>query len=60
MKTRLDKDELVFNPPELGCVLYLPGLPGGGSRIHDRSPYANNGTVAGATWRHLPVSMAAS
>jgi len=57
MKTLLDRDELVLNPPELGCALYLPGLPGGGSKIHDRSPYANSGTIAGATWRRLPSGL---
>ena len=54
MKTTLDIDELVFNPPDLGCVLYLSGQPGGGRKIYDRSPYANHGTMIGATWKKLP------
>jgi hypothetical protein len=44
-------DEILFSPPEPGNVLYLPGLPGGGSRIYDTSPYGNNGTITGATWK---------
>ena len=47
-------DNLLFAPPELGTVLYLPGLPGGGSKIYDRSPYGNIGTITGATWKRLP------
>lgn len=57
MKSLLDREELVFNPPELGCVLYLPGLPGGGSKIYDRSPYGNIGTITGATWVRLPSGL---
>lgn len=44
----------IFAPPEIGCVLYLPGLPGDGSRIYDRSPYGNIGTITGATWVRTP------
>ncbi len=44
------KRDLIFDPPDIGTVLYLPGLPGGGSKIFDRSPYGNNGTIVGATW----------
>ena len=57
MKTLVDREELVSSPPELGCVLYLPGLPGGGSKIHDRSPYGNVGTITGATWKILPSGL---
>lgn len=57
MKTMLDVDELVFNPPELGCALYLPGPSGGGSKIYDRSPYGNAGTITGATWTRLPSGL---
>lgn len=57
MKTMLDIDKLVFSPPDLGCSLYLTGLPGGGSKIHDRSPYGNHGTVTGATWKRLPSGL---
>jgi len=48
MKALDDREDLVFSPPELGCVHYLPGLPGGGSKIHDRSPCGNIGTITGA------------
>jgi len=54
MKIVLDKEKLVSNPPQLGCVLFLPGLPGGGSKIYDKSPYGNSGTITGATWVRLP------
>jgi len=59
MQTLLDRniDRLVFEPPELGCVLYLPELPGSGSRIYDRSPYGNVGTIVGATWKRLPSGL---
>jgi len=57
MKTLLDREDLVFNPPELGCVLCLPGLPGGASKIYDRSPYGNHGTITGATWTRLPSGL---
>ena len=53
MKTLLDRDELVFNPPDLGCVLCLSGLPGGDSRVYDRSPYGNTGAITGAVWKRL-------
>jgi len=49
-----DVDDLVFSPPELGCVLYLPGPSGGGSKTQDRSAYANHGSITGATWARLP------
>lgn len=45
--------ERTADPPQLGCVLYLPGLPGGDSVIYDRSPYGNHGTITGAVWRRL-------
>ncbi len=57
MKTLLSEDSLVFDPPGLGCVIYLPGLPGGSSKIHDRSPYGNVGTITGATWKRLPSGL---
>jgi len=43
-------DDLLFEPPEIGTGLYMPGLPGGGSTIYDRSVNGHNGTIAGATW----------
>jgi len=52
-----DIDNIVFEPPELGCVLSLTGLPGGSATIYDRSPYGNNGTITGATWKRLPSGL---
>ena len=57
MKAILDIDELVFSPPDLGGVLYLPGLPGGSNKIYDRSPYGSAGTITGATWKRLPSGL---
>jgi len=58
MQTLLDRDtNLLFSPPEAGCVLYLPGLPGSGSKVYDRSPYGNIGTIYGATWKKLPSGL---
>lgn len=57
MKSLVDRDSLVFEPPEPGCVLALIGLPGGGNKIYDRSPYANIGTITGATWVRLPSGL---
>lgn len=54
MEALLDRDKLVFDPPEWSCVLCLSGLPGGSGKIYDRSPYGNTGTVTGATWKRLP------
>ncbi|MDP2731407.1 MAG: hypothetical protein Q8O55_13160 [Dehalococcoidales bacterium] len=47
-------DRIMFDSPGLETLLYLPGLPGGGSRIHDRSSYGNHGTLIGATWVKTP------
>lgn len=57
MKTVLDREDLLLNPVELGCVLSLTGLPGGSNKIHDRSPYGNTGTIVGATWVRLPSGL---
>ncbi len=46
-----------YPPCESGCVLYLPGMPGYGATIWDRSPYGNNGTITGATWVRLPSGL---
>ncbi len=46
-----------YPPAEPGCVLYLPGLPGQGATIWDRSGYGNNGTITGATWERLPSGL---
>ncbi|MFC2001798.1 LamG domain-containing protein [Chloroflexota bacterium] len=53
----LNREELVFSPPESGCALALTGLPGGGSKIYDRSPYGNHGAITGATWTRLPSGL---
>lgn len=57
MQTLLDRRHLLSNPPPLGCVLCLPGLPGGGSKIYDRSPYGNHGAITGATWARTPAGL---
>jgi hypothetical protein len=57
VETLLGIDKLLFEPPELGCVLCLPGLPSGGNKIHDRSPYGNHGTITGATWTRTPSGL---
>ena len=43
-----------YPPCDSDCVLYLPGLPGYGSTIWDRSNQGKHGTITGATWRRLP------
>lgn len=43
--------------PPIGCVLDLLGLPGGGNKIYDRSPYGNQGTITGAVWKRLPSGL---
>ena len=53
MKTLLNRSNLIFDPPPFDCVLYLSGLPGGGSSIHDRSPWGNHGSITGAVWKKL-------
>ncbi len=57
MKTLVDREDLAFGSPGLGCVLSLPGLPGGGSKLYDRSPYGNHGSITGATWVRLPSGL---
>jgi len=46
-----------LSTPPIGCVLDLPGLPGGGNKIYDRSPYGNVGTITGAVWKRLPSGL---
>jgi hypothetical protein len=46
-------ESLVFDPPGAGCVLFLPGLPGGGGFTHDRTAHGNQGTITGAVWTRL-------
>ncbi len=53
----IDIDGLVFEPPDLDCVLSLPGLPGGGSKLHDGSSYGGHGAITGATWSRLPSGL---
>ncbi len=57
METLVDKEDLNFSPPQLGCVLWLSGLPGGDSKIHDRSPYGNIGVITGASWIRIPSGL---
>jgi len=40
-----------YPPCPSGSVLYLPGLPGQGATIWDRSKSATHGTITGAIWR---------
>lgn len=51
------RDKILFEPPEVGGVLSLTGLPGGSSKIYDRSPYGNIGAITGATWVRLPSGL---
>lgn len=46
-----------LSTPPIGCVLDLPGLPGVGNKIYDRSPYGNIGTITGAAWIRLPSGL---
>ena len=46
-------ETMVCDPPQAGCVLFLPGMPGGGSFIHDRTAHGNQGTITGAVWTRL-------
>jgi hypothetical protein len=54
MEMIIDRESLIFNPPQSGCVLYMPGIPGAGNRIYDRSHYGNHGDITGAIWKKLP------
>ena len=49
--------DLMFMSPALEIPLSLRGLPGGGSKIYDRSQYGNHGTITGATWEKLPSGL---
>ena len=53
-----DKWKMVWNgnhfaPPDVGSVLYLPGVPGFGSTIFDYSGNGNDGTITNGTWTRL-------
>ncbi len=52
-----DRDDIVFEPPEIGCVLHLGGRPFDGPIIQDNSPYGNNGTITGSVWVRLPSGL---
>ncbi len=43
-----------YPPADSGCVLYLPGLPGYGAAIWDRSGNNNHGAIVGAGWTRSP------
>lgn len=51
MEISVEKRDSIFQPPAAGCALYLPGLPGGGNRIYDRSCAGNHGVINGALWK---------
>lgn len=57
MKSLVKINDLSFKPPPLGLVLFYPGLPGGGSKLYDKSPYGNNGSIVGATWVKSPLGL---
>ncbi len=46
-----------YPPCPSGAVLHMPGLPGQGATIWDRSRGGNHGTIIGATWRRLPSGL---
>lgn len=46
-------ETMVCDPPGAGCVLFLPGLPGGGGFLHDRTAHGCQGTITGAVWTRL-------
>ncbi len=52
-----DSPAIGRSAPPVGCVLHLSGLPGGGNKIYDRSPYGNIGTITGAVWKRLPSGL---
>jgi len=54
MRSLVDVNSVVFEPPSLGCVMCLSGLPGSGPKIFDRSPYGNTATIVGAAWVKQP------
>jgi len=55
---RLLDDDVIFGTPPDRAVLWYPGLPGGGTKIYDRSiKRANNGTITGALWTRLPSGL---
>lgn len=57
MRTILDKERTIYEPPELGCMLCLNGLPAGGAYVHDKSSYGNHDSITGAVWKKLPSGL---
>ena len=63
--TVLPADQLKLNllqyqldPPPLGCLQSFPGLPGGGAKLIDTSPYGSPGTLSGpVAWQQLPSGL---
>ncbi len=53
----LNIEALTSTTPQPGCALWLNGLPGGGDRIYDLSPYGNHGSIDGAVWHRLPSDL---
>lgn len=49
-----DKALIIDGIPEANLVLFCPGLQGHGTTLLDRSKYANNGAITGASWVRLP------
>ena len=45
-----------YPPAGAESVLYMPGLPGQGTKIWDRSG-GNHGTISGAVWKRLPSGL---
>lgn len=45
-----------YPPAQEGCILYLPGLPGQGSKIWNRAAggASLDGTITGAVWKRSP------
>ena len=54
MNTTVRQNELISHPPALGCVLYMPGIPGGSGCTYDRSMYGNHGSINSAVWKKIP------
>jgi hypothetical protein len=50
MQSILERDKLLFDPPELGCVLYLPFRRLDGSAFMSRDAYGHVCTNYGSLW----------
>ena len=57
LRTKGLRRSLIFDPPDIGCVLRMSGRPQGGPVIFDDSPYGNHGTIVGATPVRLPSGL---